>query len=74
VKTINWKLKAALVAHFGTQVEAAKRLGIRESRLSYIVNGHVEPSDNELRALAREFGRTIVRKLLNQEKSSATKR
>ncbi len=42
--TINWNLKSVLVRRFGSQVEAAIRMGIRENRLSYIVRGHTIPS------------------------------
>ena len=35
-------------------------LNIRESRLSYIIHGHVEPAATELNALRRELGNEIV--------------
>jgi len=60
---VNIDLKVALIKRFGSQVEAAKQLGIRESKLSYIVRGHTNPSELERRGLERAFGRRFVRKL-----------
>ena len=61
---INWNLKSVLVQRFGSQVEAAIQMGIRESRLSYIVRGHTVPSLQEREALASALGRVTVRRLL----------
>ena len=61
---INWNLKSVLVQRFGSQVEAAIQMGIRESRLSYIVRGHTVPSLQEREALAAALGRVTVRRLL----------
>ncbi len=61
---INWDLKSALVERFGSQIEAARELGIRESRLSYIVRGHVKPSERERKALEASLGKALVRRLL----------
>lgn len=61
---VNWDLKSALVEHFGSQVEAARQIGIRENRLSYIVRGHGVPSEPEREALERALGRATVRRLL----------
>ncbi len=63
---INWQLKAALVREFGSQVEAARKLGIREAKLSYIVRGHVQPSKVEREALEGKLGKVHVRRLLRQ--------
>ncbi len=65
---INWNLKSALVNRFGSQVEAARQLGIREAKLSYIVRGHSQPSDRERMLLERELGAGIVRKVLKGRK------
>ncbi len=54
---INWNLKSALVERFGSQVEAAREMEIRENRLSYIVRGHTEPSEREREALEEALGR-----------------
>lgn len=61
---MNLSLRLELIKRFGTQVNAAKELEIRESRLSYIVNGHIAPSDKERKALDRVLGPAVVRKLL----------
>ncbi len=64
--SVNISLKAELVRRFGTQVEAAKAMGIRENRLSYIVRGHIKPSEREHKALAEALGKAHVRRLLRQ--------
>ncbi len=61
---LNLDLKMELIRRFGSQVEAAKALGIRENRLSYIVRGHVEPMHGELVALKKALGQRTVRKVL----------
>jgi hypothetical protein len=60
MSTINWNLKSALVKRFGSQVEAAHRLGIRESRLSRIVRGYEAPKKSERLALAESLGETLL--------------
>ena len=66
---INWALKSALVRRFGSQIEAARELGIRESRLSYLVRGHAKPSERERKALNRVLGRATVRELFDSNGS-----
>jgi len=61
---IHWDLKSALVERFGTQVEAAKAIGVRESRLSYLIRGHAEPTEKERLALEHALGKASVRRLL----------
>lgn len=61
---INFQLKAELIRRFGSQIEAARILGIREATLSKIVRGYLEPSDRNRKALERGLGQTLVRKLL----------
>ena len=61
---INWNLKTVLVEKFGSQVSAANQIGIAENRLSYIVRGHIHPSDRERKALERALGPSKVKKLL----------
>ena len=61
---LNLKLRDALIEKFGTQIDAATQLGIRESRISYLVNRHVTPTDRERQALERAFGKAIARRLL----------
>ena len=56
-KNINWSLRSAIIDKAGTQVEFAKEVGIREPRLSYIINSHVSPTLQERRVLAKALGR-----------------
>ena len=63
---MNLELKAELIRRFGSQIEAAVQMGIRENRLSYIVRGHVQPSKQEREALEAAIGRATVRRLLKQ--------
>jgi transcriptional regulator with XRE-family HTH domain len=62
-KEINWELKIAIASKFGRQLDAARALGIKESRLSYIVHGHVNPSPSENEALAKGLGREFIGRL-----------
>ena len=64
---IRWDLKSAIVKQFGSQVEAARHLRIREARLSYIVRGHVEPTRLERKALENSLGRSLVREALKND-------
>ena len=66
---INWDLKSALIERFGSQVQAARLLGIREAKLSYIVRGHTKPSDRELKALKGALGRGGLQKLRTQRRT-----
>ena len=61
---VNLGLKCALIKRFGSQGSAARKLGIRESKMSYIVRGHAQPSDRERQALEGALGRVLVRRLL----------
>jgi len=61
---MNLKLKLELIKRFGTQIVAARQLGIRESKLSYIVRGHAEPSEKERQALERALGPNLTKRLL----------
>ena len=65
--TVMWGLKSALVERFGSQVEAAKVIGIRESRLSYIIRGHVQVSKREREALERLLGKASIPRLLGEK-------
>ncbi len=60
---INGNLKTALVEQYGSQISAATEIGIPENRLSYIVRGHIQPSDRERKALERALGPSKVKKL-----------
>ena len=61
---VNIELKCALIRRFGSQIAAARELGIRESKLSYVVRGHAKPSERERKALEGAFGRPLTRRLL----------
>lgn len=63
---MNLKLKLELIKRFGTQIVAARQLGIRESKLSYIVRGHAEPSEKERQALERALGPNLTKRLLKR--------
>ena len=59
-------LKWILLEKFGSQVLASRKLGIRESRLSYLVRGHADPSDGEIKVFERILGRNVVARLFNR--------
>ena len=61
---VNLELKAELIKRYGSQIEAAKALGLHENRLSYIVRGHIQPSTHEREALEHALGQKLTRKLL----------
>ena len=44
---VNFNLRAELIKQFGSQVKAAKAMGITESRLSHIVRARVQLSERE---------------------------
>lgn len=44
---VNFNLQGELIKQFGSQVKAAKAMGITESRVSHIVGVHVQPSERE---------------------------
>ena len=62
---VNLALKSELIRRFGSQIEAARTMGIREAKLSYIIRGHANPTIDERRALERVLGRRLARKLLD---------
>jgi DNA-binding transcriptional regulator YdaS (Cro superfamily) len=63
------ELKVGILSKFGSQVRAARRLNIRESRLSYIIHGHVEPAAAELSALRRELGDELVDRAFRRDET-----
>lgn len=63
---INWELKQAIVDKFGSHVAAAHEMGIRESRLSYIVWGHAQRSKSEPELLVSALGRQVVENTLRE--------
>jgi len=54
----NHRLKQAILDSGYRQNWLAKKAGIEESRLSRVVNGHVEATKEEIRELARALGVT----------------
>jgi len=64
---LNLELKAELIRRFGSQIEAAVQMGIREDRLSYIVRGHTTPSRRERAALEHGLGQLTLSKLLGDK-------
>lgn len=50
------ELKMAILMSRRSQISLAHSLGIAESRLSKIVNGYAEPTENERRILSEELG------------------
>lgn len=63
MQMIRWKLKERLVSRYGSQINAAQTLNLRESRLSYLVNGHAEPSPEELHSFRKALGSRVVREI-----------
>ena len=70
---VNLELKAELIRRFGSQIEAAKAMGIRDNRLSYIVRGHILPSEAEGKALEHELGEACAQRLLKKFTQSTQK-
>ncbi len=59
---LNWPLKQALIEKFGTQIRASREMGIKEGRLSYIIRGHVQPSERERRALENALSKSVFKR------------
>jgi hypothetical protein len=53
---MNLELRVAFIRYAGSQVAAAKKLKIREARLSYLVRGHAEPNPRERDILKKALG------------------
>ena len=56
----NRSLAIAILDSGKPQIVIAKKAGIHETRLSKIVNGHLEPTDDERKVLARVLRRRVV--------------
>jgi transcriptional regulator with XRE-family HTH domain len=63
---MNLILKGALITRFGTQAEAAKRLGLDETRLSRIIRGYREPNPKE-RKIIEGLGVKLGQEMKGQE-------
>jgi transcriptional regulator with XRE-family HTH domain len=72
--TMNLKLKAELIRRYGTQIEAAKALTISESRLSYIIRGHISVSSRVQAKLAERLGAALTRRLLAKPRQARAAR
>lgn len=70
---INWALKQAIANKFGSQVVAANQMGIRESRLSYIICGHAQPSKTEIETLINALGRDVVENALKGRRHESSR-
>lgn len=56
----NKTLIVAILDRDTTQIEVAKRAGIHETRFSKITNGHVEPTADEKKAIAKALRKPIA--------------
>ena len=54
---MNFELKIALIRKFGSQIVGARHLEMCESRLSYLVRGHKEPTAEEREKLRLALGK-----------------
>ena len=62
---VNRKLKAAIVLEYGSQVEAARSLGLTESRLSRLINGRIEPRSEDARLIHEKLGVDLEAEAVN---------
>jgi transcriptional regulator with XRE-family HTH domain len=56
---LNLALKFAIIESGRSQVELASALGMQDSRLSKIVNGHFQATEDEQRAIAHALGKPV---------------
>lgn len=49
-------LKLEIIRRFGSQIRASRELGLSESRLSRLIQGHAEPTEDEERLFANRLG------------------
>lgn len=49
-------LKIACIRRCGSQLAVSRELGISESKLSHLINGHVEPTDQEKKTIKEKLG------------------
>lgn len=64
----NLELKAEIVRHYGSQIEASKMLGIHVTRISHIIHGYIQPSKRDREALEQALGQRLATKLLRLNK------
>jgi hypothetical protein len=53
---MNLDLKIAIVRQYGNQLQASLKTGICQSRLSYLINEHVGPTQKERETLRTALG------------------
>jgi len=53
---MNFELKEAIIRRYGTQTEAAKDFGMKETRLSRLIRGTIFPGGTRLKYCARNLG------------------
>lgn len=56
---INRALKIAILDHGTTQIALARAVGISEPRMSRIMRGHDEPTEDEKKAIAKILRRKV---------------
>ena len=52
----NFELKAAIIRRYGSQIVAARELGISTTHLSHLVQGHDVPRPGEEEILRQKLG------------------
>lgn len=60
---MNVELRVAVIQKYGSQIAACKPLGFKENRLSNLVRGWYEPTEQELARLTAAFGEKRVKKM-----------
>lgn len=70
----NLELKAEIVRHYGSQIEASKVLGIHVTRISHIIHGYIQPSKRDRKALELALGQRLATKLLRLNKPTKRNR
>ena len=59
---VRWDFKIALLQLCHSQIAASRQLKIPQNRLSYIVQGHSEPTERERAILEKALGRDYFSK------------
>ena len=53
----NWELKIAIIRKFGTQTEFAREVGLREDRISRIIQGRMYPTEYDKEIISAKLGK-----------------
>ena len=56
---MNYSMKMKILKSGNTQIQIARETKIQESKLSKIVNGHIEPTGDEKKRIAKALNTTI---------------